>query len=73
MTEARKPFFAKCRTCDHVWPIAYAPMELTLFAQVLIDARCPMCGADAKQITPAKQKDGVLLEDGAPQHGAQGT
>ena len=64
MSEPRKPFWVKCGACNHCWPAAYVPMELSKFAQLGKAARCPMCG-EAKQLFPAKQDDGVLQEPAA--------
>lgn len=60
--EERKPFWAKCQDCGHIWTIAYTPMMLTAMAKVLKGGCCPKCGADSMRITPAKQSDGKLLE-----------
>jgi hypothetical protein len=57
----RKPFWAKCPSCSHCWPAAYAPMEVALFAKTVMRAACPMC-ACSKGILIAKQNDGELLE-----------
>lgn len=53
----REPFKGQCKKCDHVWVIAYTPMEAGLFAKVCQKAHCPMCGADSKNISiPPKPK-----------------
>lgn len=59
---AKKPFWAKCEPCGHIWPCAYLPMDMKDSAKLMKKLHCPMCGADAKRITPAKQNDGVLNE-----------
>lgn len=61
--EAKKPFCAKCKDCDHVWIAAYYPMDMVTFGAIMRDLRCPMCGVGANYITPAKQADGVLNEE----------
>lgn len=60
--EERKPFWAKCAKCGHIWIAAYAPMEITAFAKAVGAAHCPMCAAGPKDIRIAKQEDGKLLE-----------
>lgn len=60
--EERKPFWAKCRDCSHIWEAAYLPMNLTQFGKLCKTLHCPNCGIDANRITPAKQTDGVLEE-----------
>lgn len=53
--EPREPFNGQCSKCQHVWTIAYTPMDLTVFCKVCKKACCPMCGADSKHIiTPPK-------------------
>jgi len=59
---ARKPFWAKCKGCSHIWPAAYLPMELEQCAKLLMKTHCPNCAAGPKGITFAKQDDGKLLE-----------
>lgn len=61
-TEKRIPFYAKCVECKHIWIAAYTPMNLTVMAKLIKQLHCPMCGADAAKITPAKQCNGVLQE-----------
>ena len=68
--EPRVPFWAKCKPCGHVWTCAHTPMMLTAMGKLLGGLHCPMCGADAKQITPAKQDNGKLLEPTAAPTGA---
>jgi hypothetical protein len=60
MTEARKPFWAKCGACSHCWPAAYIPMEARAWARLVMRAVCPMCGS--RKVLIAKQNDGVLQE-----------
>jgi hypothetical protein len=60
--EPRLPFWAKCQPCGHIWTCAYTPMMLTAMGKLLKGLRCPMCGAGSMKITPAKQRDGMLLE-----------
>lgn len=56
--EERKPFNGQCSKCNHVWTIAYTPMDLTVFCKVCKKACCPMCGADSKNIiTPPNKKE----------------
>jgi Zn finger protein HypA/HybF involved in hydrogenase expression len=61
----RKPFWAKCQECGHIWPCAYTPMMMTAMAKLLKGLCCPSCGADSKRITPAKQSNGELQELGS--------
>lgn len=63
--EPRKPFWAKCTICQHVWAAAYYPMMLEEMGKLLGSLHCPNCAADAKKITPAKQDDGKLLAEDA--------
>lgn len=56
-----KPFWAKCWSCEHIWPAAYLPMEMAKAAKVLRAATCPKCG-ERKRVGVAKQDDGKLLE-----------
>jgi hypothetical protein len=65
MTEQRKPFWAKCPTCAHCWPAAYAPLEVEIFARLVKKAACPMCG-ETKHIGVARQDQGKLLEGCPP-------
>lgn len=58
----RQPQWLKCLKCSHVWIGIYLPMELGKYARLMKKAFCPSCGAAAKDITLAKQKDGRLLE-----------
>lgn len=60
MSEARKPFWAKCGDCSHCWAAAYLPMEMKACAKLLMRAACPMCGG--RKVFIAKQDDGVLQE-----------
>lgn len=39
--------WAKCRGCEHVWPVAYLPMEMEAAARQILAASCPQCGRDA--------------------------
>ena len=49
-TEERRPMYAECMDCSHVWAAAYIPMPLAVIAKVLHDVHCPSCGADAGDI-----------------------
>ena len=57
-----KPFWAKCRSCNHIWPAAFLPMEVEQCAKLLMKTHCPKCAAGPKEITFAKQDNGELLE-----------
>lgn len=46
----RKPMFARCASCEHVWPILYLPLEISAAGNVLKAAHCPNCGANAAHI-----------------------
>lgn len=65
MTEERKPFWVKCPKCSHCWTVAFAPMEVGLFAKIAMAGSkfCPKCGATGAVV--AKQKDGELREPAA--------
>lgn len=63
--EERKPFWVKCPTCSHCWAVAYQPMEVSAFCDLVKRAACPMCG-ETKHIGIAKQDDGKLLEHCPP-------
>lgn len=63
--EERKPFWAKCPTCSHCWPIVYMPIAVELMAKATKRATCPMCG-ETKKIGIAKQDEGKLLENCPP-------
>lgn len=53
----KKPFEGRCLNCEHVWIIAYTPMEMRRFARVVKLAHCPMCGFGSKNIVlPANRK-----------------
>jgi len=43
--EGREPLNVKCESCGHTWPVAYTPMPLSTFVEVVASARCPSCGA----------------------------
>lgn len=58
----RQPQWGKCLQCLHIWIVIYLPMELGKYARLMAKAFCPACGATAKHITLAKQKNGKLLE-----------
>jgi hypothetical protein len=62
MTDASKPFWAKCEPCGHVWAAAYYPMEVSKICKLMIKARCPKCASGPKGIVIAKQNNGVLNE-----------
>lgn len=59
--EKRKPFWGKCPSCAHCWPVAYVPIEMHTMAALCKEALCPHCGT-SKCIMVARQDDGVLLE-----------
>lgn len=54
----RKPFWAKCADCNHCWPVAYLPMEMSKAGKLMRGLKCPMCAATGKRIVIAKQDDG---------------
>lgn len=60
---ASKPFWAKCRKCDHCWPAAYYPMQMSKICKIIAAAICPKCG-DRKPVV-ARQEDGELPEPAA--------
>lgn len=56
----RKPFWAKCSQCQHIWAAAYLPMNMTQAGEIFKRVRCPNCAS--KKVLVAKQDDGKLLE-----------
>lgn len=60
--EAKTPFYSKCGACAHVWIIAYLPMKMIAAARVMGAVHCPKCGEGPKNIFPAKQDEGRLLD-----------
>jgi Zn finger protein HypA/HybF involved in hydrogenase expression len=60
ITEERKPFWAKCSGCSHIWACAYLPMCMADMGELLKRVRCPNC-ASAK-VFIAKQNNGTLQE-----------
>lgn len=46
----RRPMYARCSKCEHVWPILYLPLEISTAGAVLKAAHCPNCGANAANI-----------------------
>ena len=40
---------ARCRACDHVWIVAYLPMQIEKAARLMQLAACPKC-ADKKPV-----------------------
>lgn len=52
--------WAKCPKCNHCWPAAYYPIEMSKLGNILSHAVCPKGCNDAPLV--AKQNDGVLLE-----------
>ena len=40
----RQPLNVRCAACEHVWTVAYLPMELATAAMALKRATCPKCG-----------------------------
>ena len=61
MGDERKPLWAKCWECSHIWPACYLPMEVKKAAAIMSRGSCPMCG-ERKRVGFAKQEDGKLLE-----------
>jgi hypothetical protein len=43
-TAGKQPVYGACGRCRHSWIVAYLPMPLDRFAQVLRRATCPACG-----------------------------
>jgi hypothetical protein len=58
--DGRQPFWAKCKEDGFIWPAAFYPMEVKRIAGVMINSRCPLCGAKGAVIP--KQDGGVLNE-----------
>lgn len=49
--ETGTPQYAECLDCEHRWVVAYLPMALEIFAEVIGAAHCPACGADSARQT----------------------
>ena len=47
--EDRSPCHVHCDKCGHAWIVAYAPMDVSKFNDLLRRAACPMC-AENKDI-----------------------
>jgi rubredoxin len=62
MAEKREPFDGQCKQCNHVWTIAYTPMEVTKFLNVCLKACCPMCGASSKNTVIPPKPEGEKNE-----------
>jgi hypothetical protein len=60
--EPKRPFWAKCGSCNHCWPAAYLPMEMGRAGKLLKGLLCPMCAAGPGRILIAKQDNGILQE-----------
>jgi len=58
--EERKPFWAKCGECFHIWTCAYLPMNMSAMAEIFKRVRCPNCATN--KVFVAKQHDGKLKE-----------
>lgn len=59
MTE---PLWAKCGKCGHAYAPLALPIELGEMGRILKKAKCPKCGAGAKELLVAKQSRGRLKE-----------
>lgn len=46
----RKPQHVACDTCEHVWVVAYLPMDTSVFTAILKGARCPSCGSGSDKM-----------------------
>jgi len=40
----------KCGKCDHVWIVAYLPMDIPPLVRIMRAARCPMCANGPKRV-----------------------
>lgn len=59
--EADRALWAKCKSCGHIWAVAYYPMNLCKFAKIVKQhSNCPKCDGEGLL---AKQEEGFLLED----------
>lgn len=58
--EKKRPFWASCTECGHVWTAAYLPMEMRAFSKLTKALHCPNCAAGSNKITPAAQAGGKL-------------
>jgi hypothetical protein len=43
-------FIVQCGECKHEWPAFYVPCNLTRLAELLKNAKCPMCMTDAYNV-----------------------
>jgi ribosomal protein S27AE len=44
------PFLVCCKPCDHVWALAYLPMDMGKMVKLMKRAACPRCGNGGKTI-----------------------
>lgn len=44
----KQPLELQCGGCDHVWTVAYLPLEVDMIAEMFESSRCPMCFKWAK-------------------------
>lgn len=63
----RQPFLIRCEPCQHVWAIAYLPMEMGTMVKLLKRAACPLCGSSGKNLFLATAKDAESLMRDAQQ------
>ena len=54
-------FWAKCTQCQNIWSACELPVDMREFSKIMRKATCSKCGAGPNKITPAKQRNGILL------------
>lgn len=62
-----KPFLGVCGYCNHVWPIAFLPMDIDAFAKLAMGSACPMCAG--KKVFVATAEQATIWEQS---HGTRG-
>lgn len=53
----KKEFRAQCGECDHIWVVAYLPMDLSKVANIMKTARCPNCAGAKLFVAPEAPND----------------
>lgn len=55
----KTPVLARCLRCEHVWPVAWTPMEMSAAARAIMahSKVCPACG------TASTKKQPIVMAD----------